>query len=114
MTIGENIRRLHLQRGLSQTELGYLIGTDDAMIRKYENGTRIPKINRPEEIAHALGVNVEILKNSDFDNISAMHRLFQLFRQYDGYFDDSGHLQFRKMNLSPWYKRWKIYQEEVR
>lgn len=42
-----------------------------------------------------------------------MHRLFQLFRQYDGYFDVSGNLHFQKMDLKAWNKRWKIYQQEL-
>ena len=113
MTIGENIKRIRIQRGITQDELGFLIGTDDAMIRKYENGTRIPKINRLEKIAFALGVNVEVLLNSEFNHVSAMHRLFQLFRQYDGYFDVSGNLHFRKMDLKTWNKRWEIYQQEL-
>lgn len=113
MTIGENIKRIRLQRGLTQNELGYLVGVADTMIRKYELGIANPKPSKLEAIAYALGVNVEVLKNSDFDNISAMHRLFQLFQKYDGYFDEKGNLQFRRLDLSLWYERWKTYQKEL-
>lgn len=114
MTVGENIKRIRIQRGLTQDELGYLVGVADTMIRKYELGIANPKPSKLEAIAYALGVNVEVLKNSDFDNISAMHRLFQLFRQYDGFFDDKGNLQFHKLNLSSWRDRWEIYQDELK
>lgn len=114
MTVGENIKRIRLQRGLTQDELGYLVGVAGTMIRKYELGIANPKPSKLETIAKALGVNVEVLKNSDFDNISAMHRLFQLFRQYDGYFDNGNNLHFHKLNLSSWHKRWNIYQDELK
>lgn len=113
MTIGENIKRIRLQRGLTQAELGFLLNIGETTVRGYELGIRNPKPAKLEAIAKALGVNVEVLLNSDFNNISAMHRLFQLFRQYDGYFDVSGKLHFWKMDLKAWNKRWKIYQQEL-
>lgn len=104
MTIGENIKRIRLQRGLTQAELGYLLNISESTVRGYELGIRNPKPAKLEKIASALGVNVEVLLNSEFDDFSAMHRLFQLFRQYDGYFDDSGNLHFRKMDMTAWQK----------
>ncbi len=114
MTIGENIRRIRTQRGLTQAELGRLIGISESAVRRYELNSSIPRINRLEAIAYALGVNAQVLLNADFDNITTMHRLFQTFRQYGGYFDDTGKLQFHKLNLSAWRKQWNIYQEELR
>lgn len=114
MTIGENIKRIRLQRGLTQKELSQLVGIAESAIRGYELGIRTPKIDKLQKIAYALGVNVETLSNADFDHISAMHRLFQLFRQYDGFFDDKGNLQFHKLNLSSWRDRWEIYQDELK
>lgn len=113
MTVGENIKRLRQQRGLTQDELGHLVGVADTMIRKYELGIANPKPKKLEAIAYALGVNVEVLKNSNFDNITAMHRLFQLFRQYNGTFDQNGHLHFQKMDLHPWHNQWKLYKTEL-
>ena len=98
---------------MTQEELGYLVGIADTMIRKYELGLANPKPSKLEAIAYALGVNVEVLKSSDFDDVTAMHRLFQLFRQYGGFFDSSGNLQFRDMDFSSWHKRWEIYQDEL-
>ena len=37
-----------------------------------------------EKLAKALAVNVKVLTNSDFD-VKAIHRLFQVFRQYNGH-----------------------------
>ena len=84
MTVGENIRRIRKARGLTIRELGDLIGVSESYVRAYETGRRNPKESSLQIIADALAVNVEVLKNSDFDGITAMHRLFQIFRQYGG------------------------------
>ena len=39
MTIGQRIRRLRLEHGLSQEELGAKVGLQKAAINKYETGT---------------------------------------------------------------------------
>lgn len=60
-----------------------------------------------------LSVEAQKGKTSDFDSVTAMHCLFQLFCKYDGYFDTLGNLRLRKLDLMPWYERWKIYQMEL-
>ncbi len=65
---------------------------------------------------------MEVLTNSDFDGIKAMHRLFQVFRQHDGhlfeYQDQSGNdmvaISFGTLSLMrSWCKRYEEYREEV-
>ena len=84
MTVGENIRRIRQERNLTQRQLGEMVGVSEAYIRTYESGRRNPKPSSLEKIADAISVNPEVLANSDFDGIKAIHRLFQIFRQYDG------------------------------
>jgi len=62
-----------------------MVGASEAYIRAYESGRRNPKPSSLATIANALSVNTEVLANSDFDGIKAIHRLFQIFRQYDGH-----------------------------
>lgn len=122
MTVAENIRRIRQMRGLTQKELGSRLGVSEAFIRAYESGRRNPKEKNLQAIADALSVNIEVLRNSDFDGIKAMHMLFQISRQYggelslaetgDGEFDV--HLSFKAlafMNL--WQNRYQEYREEV-
>lgn len=85
MTVGENIRRIRQERGLTLKQLGDMVGVSEAYIRAHESGRRNPKLKSLEALAQALTVSVEILTNSDFDGIKAIHRLFQVFRQYDGH-----------------------------
>lgn len=122
MTVGENIRRIRQERNLTQKQLGELVGASEAYIRAYESGRRNPKPKSLESLAKALSVNVEVLNNSDFDGIKAMHRLFQVFRQYDGHLfecqDKDGNdmvaVSFGTLTLMrSWCERYEKYMEEV-
>ena len=122
MTIGENIRRIRQERGLTLKQLGDMVGVSEAYIRAYETGRRNPKIKSLEAIAQALAVNVEVLTNSEFDGVKAMHRLFQVFRQYDGqlfeYQDKDGNdmvgISFGTLALmNSWLDRYNQYMQEV-
>lgn len=122
MTVGENIRRIRQERGLTLKQLGEMVGVSEAYIRAYESGRRNPKLKSLEALAQALAVNVEVLTNSDFDGIKAMHRLFQVFRQYDGhlfeYQDQDGNdmvaVSFGTLTLMrSWCDRYEEYMEEV-
>ncbi len=69
MTVGEKIKNIRKEKGLTQKKLGELCSIDEANIRKYENGKQNPKIETINKIATALNVNicdlVEIPFNSD-------------------------------------------------
>lgn len=58
MTVGENIKRIRKEKGLTQKTLGELCGINEANIRKYENGKQNPKIETVDKIASALGVHI--------------------------------------------------------
>lgn len=122
MTVGENIRRIRKERGLTLKQLGDMVGVSEAYIRAYESGRRNPKLKSLETLAQALAVNVEVLTNSDFDGIKAMHKLFQVFRQYDGhlfeYQDQDGNdiigISFGTLTLMrSWFERYENYLQEV-
>lgn len=62
MTVGENIRRLRKDRGLTQKQLGELCGINEANIRKYESDKQNAKIETIEKISKALGVPIVKIK----------------------------------------------------
>lgn len=62
MTVGENIRRIRKEKGLTQKELGELCNINEANIRKYESGRQNPKIETIDKIADALGVLTSQIK----------------------------------------------------
>jgi len=91
-------------------------------ISRYFNNPDSLTVENHEKIAKALAVNPEVLANSDFDGIKAMHRLFQVFRQYDGHLfecqDKDGNdmvgISFGTLALmSSWLHRYEEYMQEV-
>jgi transcriptional regulator with XRE-family HTH domain len=59
--MSERIRRIRKQKGLSQTDLGELIGVSQQVITNYERGAREPNVEILLKIAGALGVTIEAL-----------------------------------------------------
>lgn len=61
MNIGERIRKIRIEKGMTQKEIAEKCGINDANIRKYESGRQNPKIDTIEKIAKALDVEVSEL-----------------------------------------------------
>ena len=59
--IGKRIRALRLERGLSQTELGNLLGVTFQQIQKYEKGANRVGASRLTQISGVLGVPLPTL-----------------------------------------------------
>lgn len=55
MTIGENIRKIRKQQGLTQKELAELAGLNEVTIRSYEAGKFKPKLENIKKLSKALG-----------------------------------------------------------
>lgn len=67
MTKGENIRKVRLERGLTQKALGELCGISEAQIGQYENNYRNPKLQTLKKIATALQVTIsDLLDDGDW------------------------------------------------
>lgn len=64
MTMGERIKRIRKQKGLTQHELGELLGVTQSMIAAYENNARNPKFETIKKIAAALGTSTSTLMGS--------------------------------------------------
>lgn len=76
--IGGRIRRIRTEKGMSQAELGALIGLTADRIQKYENGARQPRTDVIEQLAGALGVSPLALTAPNTTScIGAMFALFE-------------------------------------
>lgn len=66
MKQNEKIKKLRIQRGFTQKELGEKAGISESTIRKYELGQRNPKFETISRIASSLGVSVvSLLDDTD-------------------------------------------------
>ncbi len=54
MSIGDNIKKLRLEKKMTQKELSKLSGISEVMISQYERGIRVPKNNNLARIAYVL------------------------------------------------------------
>jgi transcriptional regulator with XRE-family HTH domain len=76
MTVGENIKRIRKEKGLTQKKLGELCGMNEVQIRRYEIGKANPKIKTIERIASALEVTpFDIMGLEYFDTITDLDSL---------------------------------------
>ncbi|AWM14178.1 XRE family transcriptional regulator [Flavobacterium sediminis] len=61
MDLGENIMLIRKKKGLSQADLGKLIGTSGDVIGRYERSNLTPSIDVVIKIADALEVSIDYL-----------------------------------------------------
>lgn len=81
MHVGENIRKLRKQKGLTQRNLGELCGISEPNIRKYENGKQNPKFETIEKIASALEVPVLELLSFPLADVPTSELLAEIERR---------------------------------
>lgn len=63
MSVGENIKNIRLQAGMTQKELAEKVLVDQSMICQIERGSKVPTMLLGQEIAKALGCELtELLK----------------------------------------------------
>lgn len=75
MDQSEKIKKLRIQKGFTQKQLGEKAGISESTIRKYELGQRNPKLETLKKIALALGVSpASLLDDKDYDFIDSLVR----------------------------------------
>lgn len=82
--VGSRIRKIRTEKGMSQAELGELVGLNADRIQKYENGVRKPKADLLKQIAEALGVSTLALTDPNTTSyIGAMYAFFELENNFN-------------------------------
>ena len=93
MAIGERIHFFRNKCGLTQKQLGKLLGfaekSADVRLAQYETGSRTPKADLTAALAQVLEVSPNALSVPDIDSyIGLMHTLFTLEDRYGLYVDE--------------------------
>jgi transcriptional regulator with XRE-family HTH domain len=83
MTIGQRIKKARLRRGLTQQELGVLVGfpktSADVRIAQYEASARKPKAEIKEKLSNVLKINPRYLyMPENYDMRDIVFLLFEL------------------------------------
>ena len=87
MAIGQRIRYFRTRIGMTQKQLGEVLGflgkTSDVRVAQYESEARIPKENLVKEMAHLFHISPKALTVPEIDTyIGLMHTLFALEDMY--------------------------------
>ncbi len=82
--VGHRIREIREAQGMTQAELGELVGLNGDRVQKYENGVRKPKAELLKRFASALGVSTLALTDPIVANyFGAMYAFFEMEKSYD-------------------------------
>ncbi len=87
MAIGQRIKFFRNRKGMTQKQLGELLGfkgkTSDVRMAQYESEARVPKIDLVKQMSQIFDVNAHALTVPDIDtHIGLMHTLFALEDMY--------------------------------
>ena len=64
--IGKRVKDLRIKKGLSQQELGNTIGVTKVSICGYENGTRLPNLEKLVKLAEVLETTTDYLLGDEY------------------------------------------------
>ena len=84
MNVGEKIKYYRELRGLNQQQLAQLSGVPLDSIKKYETGTRNPKLKPLEKIATALCVSVTAFHDTDVQTVGDVLPYFYAMAKLGG------------------------------
>lgn len=71
MTFGEKLKRYREERGISQEQLGIILGTSKQVISRYENNQRSPQLDTVQSYALKLNLPVVYLADNSCDHVIA-------------------------------------------
>lgn len=79
MSVGENIKKYRIAKGLTQKQLANKLGLAEITIRQYENKSRTPKLETLKKIAlvfnillsELIGDNWDLYSEEDYNNFSS-------------------------------------------
>jgi transcriptional regulator with XRE-family HTH domain len=69
LSFGDKLKKIRIERNMSQEELGEFLGTSKQVISRYETNQRVPKITVVEEYAKKLNVPLNYLINNSISNV---------------------------------------------
>lgn len=103
-TFGKNLYELRNKKGLTQKELGKLLGVSDKAVSKWETGEAMPRTAKLVLITDLFGVTMEQLSSEEFDcnaeDFQQNETLEQKESRYKKYFDKAMKSHYRGYQFS--------------
>ena len=85
MIIGDKLKMLRKERGLTQSQVAEKIGQERSTVACYENGSRKPAVDVLEKLAHLYGVTLDYFSEKSDSDI-----MLQLLAQSSEFFKSVG------------------------
>ena len=104
-TMGQIIRQLRLERGMTQEELAEILGVTFQAVSKWENDTGMPDISQVVPLAHVFGVSTDMLFGVSYKN--SRDEVMKIFKKAQGCLS-------RPLNLKDLLKKYRILQEGLK
>lgn len=79
--IGTNIKYFRKKQGLTQTELGLMIGVGKSNISMYESGDRLPPLDVVSRLAQVFHIDIDTLVGQTNQTSEAAQKMMELFNQ---------------------------------
>ena len=76
MLIGKRIKELRIEKGLSQQELGTAIGVTKVSVCGYENGTRLPNLEKLVKLAEVLQTETDYLLGREVPVVNTENKTY--------------------------------------
>lgn len=103
-TFGNNLYELRNKKGLTQKELGKLLGVSDKAVSKWETGESMPRTAKLVLITDLFGVTMEQLSSEDFDcnaeDFQQNETAEEKENRYKKYFDNAMKKHYRGCKFS--------------
>lgn len=74
--IGKRLKELRIRRGFSQFELGTAVGVTKVSICGYENGTRIPTLDKLVKISEVLETTTDYLLGREMQVVNQENKTY--------------------------------------
>ena len=81
--IGKRLKELRIQKGLSQQDLGDAIGVTKVSICGYENGTRLPNLEKLVSLAEELETTTDYLLGREIKIVEGEEKNYICSISYD-------------------------------
>lgn len=82
-SLGQNIKKAREEAGLTQEELGSMIGVTGVTIMRYEKGQREPKIEIVEKLARAMGISKQEILGWSREPTPLDEAVLEIYPGYD-------------------------------
>ncbi len=113
MTFGEQLIDIRKKKGLSQSDLGKLVGIDKRIISRYETNKTAPSIDVAKKLADALDISLDYLTGSNKSLFIDDPEMTNILRDYDTLNEDDKNTIKKVLKAFRFYSKIEETQQQL-